>query len=458
MQRRTFFRLAGLGTPAALGAPWIGNARAAAASPGCVTEPAREVPLAGTADVVVCGAGPAGVAAALGAARQGAKTLLLETHGCLGGIWTAGALTWILDHTNKTGIMQEIWQGLERRGARGLTRKGGGTNAADTEAMKLLLEELCASAGVQIQLHTRVCAAAKTSDQRLTHVITESKSGREAFAGKVFIDCTGDGDLAAQAGCGWDMGYGQQGVTQPMSLIALVAGITVTEAGPFVRTEDLPMSQSKTNLRAEIKRGGHVSSYGGPSLFPVREDLFIAMLNEEHGFKGTRARDVTAATLHARQELHTMLDGLRALGGVWKNVRLVATAEQIGVREGRRIHGLYTITDADLREGRRHPDAVCRATFGIDIHTIDPVEGNKAVGKIGYRAKPYDIPLRALIARDVQGLMMAGRCISGDFIAHSSYRVTGDAVAMGESAGRVAARAAQTGRLPQQVALEELKT
>jgi len=456
MQRRQFLQLGGIGAAVTVDNLLFGSRTEADPKPGTVREPARDLPVVDTADVIVCGAGPAGVAAAIAAGCKGAKTILLETHGCLGGIWTSGALTWLLDYTNKAGLMKEIVESMNARGARGLTKKGTGTNAFDTEVMKLFLEELCEKAGVRIQLHTRVCAALKDSANRLSHVATESKSGREAFAGKVFIDCTGDGDLGAQAGCGWDMGYRQSGLTQPMSMIALVAGITTAETNQFVRTEDVPSKDSKANLRAEIKRGGHLSSYSGPSMFPVRDGLYITMINDEHGYKADNIRHLTAATLHARKELHKMIDGLRALGGPWKNIYLVATAEQIGVREGRRIRGLYTVTADDLREGRQHKDAICRATFGIDVHSIHPVEGNKAIEKISFRAKPYDIPLRALIAKDVQGLMMAGRCISGDFIAHSSYRVTGNAVAMGEAAGKVAALAAQTNRLPQAVNVSEI--
>ena len=140
-------------------------------------------------------------------------------------------------------------------------------------------------------------------------------------------------------------------------------------------------------------------------------------------------------------------------GGVWKNLRLVATAEQIGTREGRRIHGIYTVSKRDLVQGARFDDAVCRVTFGVDVHSVsknDEKQDAKGYSQ-GIKSRDYDIPLRALIAKDVGGLMMAGRCISGDFIAHSSYRVTGNAVAMGQSAGRVTARAAKKNILPQEV-------
>jgi len=419
-------------------------ARAATRQPPRTTgfcEPARNLPLRPGADVVVCGGGPAGVAAAISAARAGATTLLLELHGCLGGIWTAGLLSWILDHANKPGLMQEIFARLETHGGRATTNKNG----YDPEVMKLVLEELCAEAGVEIQLHTRVCGAARDG-RRLTHVITESKSGREAVPGKLFIDCTGDGDLGAAAGCGFDLGHPETGLTQPMSLMALVTGIAPDEVKEFYRNDDTKdWSSPKDRLREAMERGGHSPSYAKPTLFRLRDDLFALMANHEYGLRGIDARDLTAATLRARKELHRLINGLRSLGGPWKNLRIVATAAQIGVREGRRIHGRYTVTAEDLREGRKHEDAVCRVTFGIDVHSTDPTK-EKGIAKAGFRAKPYDIPLRALIAKDVDGLLMAGRCISGDFIAHSSYRVTGNAVAMGEAAGKVAAETARTAR------------
>ena len=456
MKRRTFLKVSGLSMAATLGNGGTKTAEAPASTKaGFVHEPARDIPIAGEADVIVCGAGPAGVSAAIAAARKGARTLLLEAHGCLGGIWTSGLLSWILDHQNKKGFMQELLQKLAEREGRTFTKKGTGTNGYDTEVMKSLLEDLCAEAGVQIQLHTCVCAALRNADKRLNAIITESKSGREAFKGKLFIDCTGDGDLATQAGCGFDFGHPETGRAQPMSLMALVTGIVPDEIQAFYRDIDgAPWAQPKDMLRGEMERGGHSPSYGKPTLFRIRDDLFALMTNHEYEVKGTDARDVTRATLHARKEINQLLSGLRSVGGAWKNIRLVATAEQIGVREGRRIRGLYTVSADDIRDGREHKDAVCRVTFGIDVHATDPKQ-EKGVEKAAFRSKPYDIPLRALIARDVQGLLMAGRCISGDFLAHSSYRVTGNAVAMGEAAGKVAAVAAQTNRLPQSVALSE---
>jgi len=148
------------------------------------------------------------------------------------------------------------------------------------------------------------------------------------------------------------------------------------------------------------------------------------------------------------------VDALRSLGGIWESVRIVVTPEHIGVREGRRIRGRYTVTQDDLVRGARHDDAVCRVRFPVDVHSPNPGK-TKAIAKTGVRAKPYDIPYRALLAKDADNLLLAGRCISGDFIAYSSYRVTGNAVPMGEAAGVAAALAAKQGRQPKDVPWQE---
>ena len=419
---------------------------------GGYLEPAREIPIVEQADVVVCGAGPAGIAAAIAAARAGAKTHLIEVHGCLGGIWTDGLLSWIIDGTNKQGVMQEILAELERRKA---SIKYGSSVGCDIEQMKLLLEQMCVEAGVKVRLHTRVVAASCDESQRLKVLLTESKSGREAWGAKVFVDASGDGDLAAYAGCKFDYGSEENAETQPMSLLALVTGIKVDAVAPFVN-HYAGSKDGKKNLLAEMERAGSPPSYGGPSLFYLHDDLYILMSNHEYAVSAMDASQISAATIHARAELHKQINSLRALGGPWKDLQIVVTGEQIGVREGRRIRGLYQVSTDDLANGVRHDDAVCRVFFGVDVHSPNPSE-TKAIRPPKIKAKAYDIPYRALIARDVRNLLMAGRCISGGFIPHSSYRVTGDAVAMGEAAGYAAAVAAATNRLPQDVPWSEIR-
>ncbi len=421
-----------------------GSDSASGTNGSVIAEPAREIPVAGESDVVVCGAGPAGVAAAIAAARCGAKVRLLEVHGCLGGIWTAGLLSWILDAGNKKGVIQEIIARLRKHDAAATYPEGAG-NAVGyrPEVMKWVLEEMVQEVGVAVQLFTRVCACHVDESKRLQAVVTESKSGRQAWRAKVFVDATGDGDLAAFAGCRFDYGDEEGGPAQPMSMLAMLVGLDPEAVKLFVRGLAEPAGERnpKGHLLEEIRRGGHDPSYHAPTMFYLGHGLFCLMANHEYRVSALDAAEITAATFRSRAEVHRIVGALRSLGDPWKNIQIVATNEQIGVREGRRPYGLYRLTGDDLKNGTRHEDAVCTVTFPVDIHSPDP-QKNKAIVSRGFRSQPYDIPYRALVAADVQGLLLAGRCISGDFVAHSSYRVTGNAAATGEAAGVAAALAA----------------
>lgn len=368
---RRAFLASGAAAAAALAAGLPEESGAEEPAGDAYREPARDVPIVEHDDVIVCGGGPAGVAAAVAAARAGAKTRLLEVNGCLGGVWTAGLLSWILDATNKTGLMREMLAELARREA---SAKYGSSIGYDVERMKLMLEAMCLEAGVKIRLHSRVVAAVRDEPNRLRLALTESKSGRQAWSADVFVDATGDGDLAAQAGCGFDVGRPESGETQPMSLIVLLAGIEPEEMAPFVRGLAEPQGERdpKGRLLEEMRLAGVEPSYSQPTLFYIREGLFCLMANHEYGIAATDAAGITEATLRARAEVHWLVDGLRALGGPWKHVQIVATPEHVGVREGRRIHGLYEVTKEDLIAGARHDDAVCRATFPVDVHSTDP--------------------------------------------------------------------------------------
>jgi hypothetical protein len=437
-----------------------------------ILEPERRVDLQPHADVIVCGGGPAGVAAAVAAARTGARTRLFELGGCLGGVWTAGLLTIVLDAAGPRAFLSEITRALEDLGGPlgHFQAKDYGRMADfyyDPEDMKIVLERLCLRAGVEIQYHTRVCAAV-VEGGRLRAVITESKSGRQAWPAAAFVDATGDGDLAARAGCAFAYGRADEQAqtlspeemaarqAQPLSMVALVTGLDPAEVARFTNGHpDYSDMQTKQGLAEEIRRGGVDPSYHLPVLLHIRGQLFSLAANHQYGVSGLDAAQVTRATLEAREEVQRVTRALRGLGGPWRNLALVATPAQIGVRDGRRIAGRYTLTVADLLAGREQPDAVCRVNFPVDVHATDPARG-KGYTSEGVRSKPYDIPLRALLPAGVDGLLTAGRCISGDFLAHASYRVTGNAVSMGTAAGAAAGLAALSGRLPHEVPFAEI--
>lgn len=404
----------------------------------------KEYRFGGRYDIVVCGGGPSGVAAAVSAARKGAKTLLIEQGGCLGGFWTRGLLTWLIDTFGKGALMDEVMERLEKE-ADGKRFPNKSRFTADTEKTKLVFERMCLESGVDFLYHTFVSGA--VTDKRLVRsVLTESKSGPCYYDATVFIDATGDGDLGFLCGASYEIGN-EEGATQPMSLIAHVDGVTI--CGTAYDSRYAPGKEAKAKLLEDIARAGLVPSYRYPHLAVLSEkyNSIGFMVDHEYG-SGLSVKDVTEGTVRAREEIHKIVDGLREQGGVWKDLRVTATADMIGVREGRRIKGLYRITADDVSRGQMFDDRICTVTFNTDVHALSPEKGKAFESRYGTKHPPYQIPLRSLISADFDNLMMAGRCISGDFAAHASYRVGGPAFRTGDAAGGCAALCIEKGMLP----------
>lgn len=412
-----------------------------------VLEPARETKVAGCYDFVVAGGGPAGIAAAVTAARAGARTLLLESHGQLGGIWTSGLLSCLIGF-GETALDREILDRLRRYGALSERIPGNRRNfIAEPEYMKFVCEELCREAGVEFRLHTHVVSA-MCDGRRIQSAITESKSGREAWCAPVFADCTGDGDLGALAGCGYDIG-GSEGPTSPEQPASLLSLILLPGGGdpkciandPRNFSDGKPTCDAKRELKALLERLGEHPSYGNPTLFRLNGPLFQLMADHQYGIPVDDAAAITAASVNARRELMSIVHALANGGGSpWHGARLIATAEQIGHRRARRLHGLYTMSAEDAIQGRKFPDAVATCRFGFDVHAIHGTANRllPAGSPIREPVKPYQIPLRACRSSDIDNLLMAGRCLSGDFLAQSSYRITATALSTGIGIGRAA--------------------
>ncbi len=402
-----------------------------------IRENDRSIPVAHAAQVVVAGGGPAGAMAAIAAGRLGSRTLLIERANCAGGIWTSGLLSWMLDVTNKDGLLRELMNRILDKGEGDFARHGNFITFPET--VKRELDDMLLEAGVDVLYYTQAAGCVREGGL-LTHVITESKAGREAVAGEVFIDATGDGDLSAFAGCRYKIGRDDNGQTQPASLIALMTGVRADDVRAFNNTLPyLDGETAKAKLLREMARAGVTPSYGAPSFFHVKDDIWIVMTTHSYGIDALDPASLTEKTIASRRELYRQEKALQALGGPWQNMRIIATAPYIGIRECRRVLGKYMVTVEDAIAGRTHEDAVCRVEFPLDVHPLKAERTSEMEhGKL--RAKPFDIPLRALESADIENLLLAGRLISGDFLAHSSYRVTGDAAAIGEAAGREAAR------------------
>jgi hypothetical protein len=392
---------------------------------GTIVEETLRTPLLREYDIIVCGAGPAGMSAAWSAAGQGLRTLLIEAGGCLGGVWTSGLLALVLDAEGKGGLLREITTRLQRVGAT-LPRGNAYNFVYDIEAMKHLLEELCREAGVDVLLHSRVSGAI-TKGNRLRAVTVECAQGRIAFGAKLFVDSTGNGDLGALAGCRFDVGHPDTGEIQPASMLGIVTGVPE----PYQVMETY---ESKRQFEAYLRSIGFEPSNRAPTIIRLPYGgLYLLSVNHEFGVNCDDIVKITNATMRGRAEIHRAIAALRSQPG-WEQLRLVATNAHISMREGRRISGLYSLSLEDIVEGRSFEDGICTVRFAVDIHATNASQTH-GYGNQGIRTKPYQIPYRSLIVPEYENLALAGRCISGDFFAHASYRVTANAVAMGEAAG-----------------------
>jgi hypothetical protein len=241
------------------------------------------------------------------------------------------------------------------------------------------------------------------------------------------VDSSGNGDLATYAGCSFAHGQENTGKIQPASLAAIVTGVSP-------HWKPAPGEAGKDMLRDLLRSVGVDPTYQKPFLFRLPAgDLWCLMVNHEYDVRCDSTEDITTATIRARREVYQAVQALRSLAG-WEQLQLICTGAQIGLREGRRIRGQYILTADDLISGQRFADAICLARYQVDIHNLK-MENGVAYTDDGVKVQPYHIPFRSLISAEITNLGMAGRCISGDFYAHASYRVVGNAVATGEAIG-----------------------
>ncbi len=382
-----------------------------------------KTPVKGEYDIIVAGGGPAGCGAALSAARCGKKVLVVEENNCLGGMWTMGFVNPMFDFENKDGIVKELVDTLKEK-----KQWGGFWNMCfNYEYMKKLLEDKLLEVGVETLLNTKFSSCIKEG-KSIKGIIVENADGRCAYKSKMVIDCTGDGNVAAQAGCEFEIGEGgNYKACQPMTLMFLVGNVNPKFKDGLKMDEQMKAVYEKSNLEIPFVR---------PRLIPNPNSSFaVIQFTHMYEYNPVSAEDVAKATMEGRRQMIEAYELLKKYDEDFKDLELISSAPMLGIRESRRIIGEYILTADDLIGGAQFEDAVADVTFNVDIHR----KNDK--GQTIIKIKPYQIPLRALIPKGYSGLLVAGRCISGSREAMGSYRVTGNCCQMGEKAAVCAAYA-----------------
>jgi hypothetical protein len=433
-------------------------------------EPAREIPIVAAADVVVCGGGPGGFPAAIGAARHGAKTVLIERCGFLGGLATAGLIAPILGHTASeshtpivAGILREITERMHDLGCaptyeESLQEWG---IRFDAEALKLVLDEMCAEAGVQVLLHTYVSDVISDGDA-IKAVVVENKTGRQAVLGKVFIDATGDADVAFRAGAQTTHGRAFDGKGESMGSFFHLAGFEPVGATRYAELRQLLEHEMEDgrfrfyNVNFLNKNTQH-RDHSSPNMTRFSGDSDVG-------------DDMTLAEISVRRDVWELVRYLRANVPGFETAYVQQSSPQVGPRESRQIVGPYALTGDDVHLGRKHANAVARGSWWIDIHcplgnthpvhlcTVECPQGTDcpywAAEHDQMRSKAelyppkgdwYDIPYRCLLSISVPNLLSSGRCISATHEGMAGARVMGTCIAIGQAAGTAAALAVSSG-------------
>jgi hypothetical protein len=436
--------------------------------------------LAADTDVLVVGGGPAGLGAAVGAAQAGARVVLAERYGFLGGNATAALVMPLMSfhtaHPTKEkkgattllptdhGPGEPIIAGALKTLLEKLVRAGGAIEPSldtgyvvpfDPEWFKLAALEMLDEAGVHFLFHS--FASGILGADGVEGVVMETKSGPIAIRARVTIDCTGDGDVAVHAGAPSEVGR-SDGLVQPMTLMFRVVEFQRQSFEAYV-TQNPKQWRGVHGLWDLVRE----ATQAGELRLPREDILFFATPHEEEvsvnstrvtRVLGTDVWDLSYAEWASRKQMRQIAEFLRRYVPGFENSYVAQSGVQVGVRETRRVLGDYQLTADDVLAARKFDDAIARGAYPIDIH--NPT-GSGTVLKRLPPGEAYDIPLRCLMPKSVEGLIVAGRCISGTHEAHSSYRVMPIVMATGQAAGVCAALAARREVTPRTIDVADVQ-
>ena len=401
-------------------------------------------------DLAIIGGGFTGVAAALAAARSGAKVLIVEKSNCLGGAAVNALVNPFMPYSTKvdgerlelsTGIFKEIHKRLEERHA----MRG---ESFLEEELKYILNEMVLEAGIDLLFHAYIFKTCRCGD-KIESVSVATKSGEVLISADYFIDATGDAQVAYLAGCPTTLGREPDHLCQPMTLCFRLGNVDVER-----------FYQSRESLKA-----AHKQSLEAGELMNPRENILVfrtPIPNVLH-FNTTRVvkknptspEDVTEAEILARKQVYEIYEFMKQHADGLENSFLMMTAPEIGVRESRMIIGDYVLTEQDCRGCVKFEDAIAACNYDIDIHNPEGTGTSHYYFKDG---EYYTIPYRSLIPRGVSNLLVAGRCISSDHGAQASYRIMPVVCCLGEAAGEAIGLLTKTKASVRDVDVKELQS
>lgn len=424
-----------------------------------------DIPVIEHVDVLVVGGGPGGIGAAVGAARAGARTALVEHYGFLGGTATAGLVGPFMTSFSGDGqsqliggIFDELVQRMAVMGGALHPRdiRAGSAEAGyyvfghdhvtpfNPEALKLIAEEMMVENGVSLYLHTSFIEPLMEGNW-IKGAVIHNKSGLQAITANVVIDCSGDADVAHRAGVPTLFGRQPDHLTQPMSMFFRVANVDDEVVDAYV----VQHSEERGRLFHPYVEAAKLNGD-----FPIMRDKVGIYRTQEKGvwrvntsrlqrLDGTNARDLVYAELEGRKQVQILMRFFRKYLPGFEKAVLMDTAVHIGVRETRRIVGDYTLTADDLASGRHFDDVVALASFPVDLHPAVGDGGGTDTGlAMGYKTAPvYQIPYRCLVPKGVEQLLVAGRSVSGTREALAAIRIMPVCFALGQAAGVAGAMA-----------------
>jgi hypothetical protein len=429
-----------------------------------IDEPARRLPIYGEYEVAVLGGGPAGIAAAVASARAGRRTLLIERYGFLGGMGTAAGVTNFCGlHANVHGEMHRVVQGVASDLLARIDRIGGLNaphlvfgkilaQAYDTAAYKIAADDLLAAHKVDILFHALGASAVMHDARRINALLVETKAGRQAVRADIFIDCSGDGDLAAWAGAPFEVGDHNGDMLYP-SMMFRLNGIDPQRAGEAWRTIPQLMDEA-------IAKGTHTFPRRGAIVRPQKSQIEwrvnFTQLRREDGsaINGLEPDDLTRGEIDGRRQAIKAFAFLRSVPGFEKSY-IVDLPPQLGIRETRRVIGGYQLSGEDVLSCASFEDSIGVNGWPMEVHVA---------GDVIFKFPPIpasrgfnELPYRMLLPEGVDNLLVAGRCASMTHDGQSAARVSGACFAMGEAAGLAAALALSGNAFPRDIAIDRLQ-